>query len=303
MNPVALHRAILTETFEQERPRLRRLAYSLLGTLAEADDAVQETAIRFAASGHEAELPEAWLTTVLTRICLDVRKSARFSREQYTGPWLPEPWPNDAADPATSPEERVTRSEAVSFALMVLLEQLSASERAAYLLREIMGYEYGEIASILNQAAPACRQLVHRAGEKLSAGKKRNEPTPAAHNALLLAFSQALSAGDATALEELLTHDVELLADGGGLRTAATKPLRSPETVSAFLIGLAKNKSKGLTVALQNVNGLGAFVLFGQDGVELVLQIAVQNDQIGAIYITRNPNKLTAFVSRPRSAS
>jgi RNA polymerase sigma-70 factor (ECF subfamily) len=273
------------EQIQRLRPRLVRLAYRLLGTVAEAEDAVQEALLRFHRTDAEVDVPEAFLSRTVTRVCLDVLKSSRKKRETYVGPWLPEP--------IFDGDEAV--SDDVTTALMLALESLSPLERAAFLLHDVFDVELGEIAATLEREPAACRKLATRAREHLRASRPRFNVTPERGAEIAHAFYVASRAGDVAALTRLLAEDVVVYSDGGGKRSAATKPVHGVERVVRFYVGLAQKdgfcQSAGYRPA--RIDGLPGFVTLSNDGLPQTTAVEVDGDHIVAVYMVRNPDKLT----------
>jgi RNA polymerase sigma-70 factor (ECF subfamily) len=273
-------------SFEAHRRLLFGIAYRMLGSVAEAEDAVQEGWLRFqSASLDDIESPRAWLTTVVTRLCLDQLKSARMRRESYVGPWLPEPMRTDATvDP-----------ESISLAFLVLLESLTPMERAVYLLHEVFDYSHSEIASMLGNDEAACRQLLHRAKSSVSARRPRFAPSKEAHQRLLEGFLSAVAAGDLTALQSLLAHDARLWSDGGGKATAARKPLENGEDIAKFFVGIYKKFREMpdvLEFEVADVNGWPALIIRLRGNTFQVLTIETDGEKILAVRSQLNPDKL-----------
>jgi RNA polymerase sigma-70 factor (ECF subfamily) len=266
------------------RPRLVRLAYRMLGSVAEAEDAVQEAWLRYQGVDVEVDSPEAFLARTVMRICLDVLKSARRRRETYVGPWLPEPI-FDAHE---------TVNDDVTLTLMLALERLSPLERAAFLLHDVFGVALDEIARALDRDAAACRKLATRAREHLREARPRYGVTAERGAQIAHAFYVASRAGDLTGLRQLLAEDVVVYSDGGGKRTAATKPVVGSSRVERFYIGLAR-KGEGRSAIFYEptqIDGLPGFVTIARDGAAQTTAIAVEDDRIVAIYMVRNPDKL-----------
>lgn len=295
----------LLESLEADRAHLFALAYRMLGTAAEAEDVLQEAALRAreaqgawtGAARAEVGSPRAWLTTVVTRLCLDQLKSARRQREEYVGPWLPEPLLTDALPPP-GPDARVGLAESVSFAFLVLLERLTPLERAVFLLREVFEHDFGEVAALLERSEAACRQLFHRAKAHVEAGRPRFRPADAAAERLTRGFFEALMHGDAAALETLLAEDVRSWSDGGGKVHAARKPLAGRQMVLRLLLGLGKlaraavegGAQVGATVA--HVNGQPALLVWLDGQLASVVVPEVDGAQVAALRIVANPDKL-----------
>jgi RNA polymerase sigma-70 factor (ECF subfamily) len=290
-------------SFEPHRRRLRGLAYRMLGSMAEAEDAVQETYLRWHAVDRDAiGEPRAFLITTTTRICLDVLKSARVRREEYVGPWLPEP----VTDPdALAPDAQTEIAEDLSVALLLALDRLSPLERAAFLLHDVFDYSFAQVAATLDRNEAACRQLASRARTRVREARPVHQ-TPARpatdvdgrHARLLSAFLDASRSGDLATLTSLLATDARLVADGGGKAQAALNVLEGAHRVAAFLAGAVK---KGWTddfrVELGTINGLPGAIISDAHGVVQTTAVEVDGDRIKAIYVVRNPDKLKHLTS------
>jgi RNA polymerase sigma-70 factor, ECF subfamily len=213
------------------------VAYRMLGSVSEAEDVAQEALLRLTRQERPIDQPAAWITTVVTRLSINVLKSARARRESYVGPWLPEPL---LEDPAPGPASRAELADSLSLALLVLLERLNPVERAAYLLREVFAYEYAQIAAIIERTEVNSRQLVTRARKHIEASRPRFDPDEAARDALLERFLAAAEEGDLEALEELLAKDAVLYADGGGKAMAAPEPLVGAALIARFMAAVAQ---------------------------------------------------------------
>lgn len=283
------------DAFEPLRGRLTGLAYRMLASRADAEDAVQDAFLRWSAADRAAvENAEAYLVRVVTRICLDKLKSAQARREVYVGPWLPEPV-LDAE--ALSPERRTELADDLSFALLLALDRLSPLERAAFLLHDVFDAPFSEVAATLERSEAACRQLATRARKAVRAQRPAPAPTHE-HERLLAAFAQAAVSGDLTALKALLAEDVVLLSDGGGRKIAALNPIRGADNIARFIAGIvrklnATNAQTGAQVSL--VNGAPALMLYLNGELDQVQMIAVENGRIAALYLVRNPEKLAAL--------
>ena len=242
------------------------VAYRMLGSVSEAEDVAQEALLRLTRQEGPIDEPAAWITTVATRLSINVLKSARARRESYVGPWLPEPL---LEDPAPGPASRAELADSLSLALLVLLERLTPVERAAYLLREVFGYEYAQIAGIIEQTEVNSRQLVTRARKHLEASRPRFDADEAARDALLERFLAAAEEGDLEDLEELLAKDAVLYADGGGKVMAAQEPLFGAALIARYMAGVAQvRRAFGeFETRLVRVNGQPGRVLLGA-GVE-----------------------------------
>jgi RNA polymerase sigma factor (sigma-70 family) len=278
-----------------ERRRLINLAYRLLGSLAEAEDAVQETYARWYAMSVEQqdaiENPAAWLTTVASRICLDVLGSARARRERYVGEWLPEPLPGNAEGSAGDPAERVTLDESVSMAFLVVLESMTPAERVAFILHDVFGYAFAEVAEIVGRTPAACRQLASSARRRIQSAEAPT--TPVARQARVIReFKLAWEAKDIKAILAILDPDAISVADGGGLVTASLEPIVGAEQIASFTYDLAVRAPANLVLLERTVNGQPGLVM-QQDGVTVtVFAFEVVDDRIKRIWAIRNPEKL-----------
>lgn len=274
------------------RPLMFSVAYRMLGSVSEAEDVVQEAFLRMHRaneSGTRADNPEAYATTVTTRLAIDALRSARHRREQYVGPWLPEPLLAADADPA----RRVEQTESLSTAFLVVLETLSPVERAVFLLREVFGYGYDEIATIVERSEANCRQLMTRARKHIEERRPRFEPSPDRRDELARTFLAAMSDGDVTALERLLAEDVVFHGDGGGRTAAVRKPLVGALQVARFLANLGRTGvALGLRVEPVTVNGQPGARVTGDDGVLGVLSLTIADGRIAGVHNQINPDKL-----------
>jgi RNA polymerase sigma factor (sigma-70 family) len=289
-----------------ERRRLINLAYRLLGSLAEAEDAVQETYARwYAMSGQQQnaiESPGAWLTTVASRICLDLLGSARARRERYVGEWIPEPLPERSewisGQPGTTadPADRVTLDESVSMAFLVVLESMTPAQRVAFILHDVFGYSFAEVAGIVGRTSAACRQLASSARRRIRASQA--PAAPAARQAgLVRDFKKAWEAGDIDALIGLLDPGATVTADGGGLVSAALRPVEGGEQVARYLAGIAGRAPGNVTFLERTVNGQPGLVA-QQDGITVtVYAFDVAGDRITHIWAIRNPGKLRPWTT------
>jgi RNA polymerase sigma-70 factor, ECF subfamily len=286
-------------SFEPYRRRLLGLAYRMLGSMAEAEDAVQETYLRWHAADRDQVLdPRGFLMTTTTRICLDLLTSARVRREQYVGPWLPEPVVDQAE---LAPDRRTELAEDLSIALLLTLEQLSPLERAAFLLHDIFDFTFREVAAALERSEAACRQLAGRARAHVRAVRPRGTTAPPAqageieakHAQLLSAFLAATRSGDLQALLQLLATDVRVITDGGGKVAAALNVLDGAGRAARFLLGAArKGWREDFTLRFARVNGLPGIIVDGPEGPVQTAAFEVGGDHIRALYIVRNPEKL-----------
>lgn len=283
------------ETFETYRAYLFSIAYRMLGSVMDAEDVVQETYLRYQGSQAEnIESLKAYLTTILTRLCLNQLQLAYRRRETYLGPWLPEPLVTGESFEQASPEQRVDEYESVSLAFLVLLEQLQPVERAVFLLREVFDYEYDEIAAFLGKNEAACRQSFSRAKKHLADHHPRFPAPRALHTQMLTSFIQAVQLGDMDSLMHMLADDVVLWADGGGkVKGAATRPIVGRLYVARFSMGTTRFLPEGAQIEVEQVNGQPAVVVRTPERVYLVLSIEMVAQQIQTIRIIANPDKLT----------
>lgn len=271
--------------FEQLRPRLFGIAYGLLGSVAEAEDVVQEAWIRL----QRTELARiddltAWLVTTTSRIGLDVLRSARSRRETYVGPWLPEP-----VETAPDPADAMTLADSLSWAMLVVLESLTPAERAAFVLHDVFDLSFPEIATALGRSPAACRKLASRAREQVHQRKPRFDVDPEAHRELIDAFAQASSTGDLDTLVRLLDPEAVLTADGGGVVPAVREPIHGAQAVAEFLAWLARLHPRVNKPTL--VNG-GPALLYLEDGRPIgVMAIGITAGRITSLDFVRNPNK------------
>jgi RNA polymerase sigma-70 factor (ECF subfamily) len=277
--------------FEAHRRALMGLAYRMLGSRAEAEDIVQDAYLRWHAADRTAiEHPRRYLGTVVTRLCLDRMKSAQMRRETYVGPWLPEPVVDEQLDGEAAGE----LAHDISIALMLVLERLSPLERASFLLHDVFGLDFVEVARALHRNEAACRQLATRARTHIEAGRPRFAASREEGQRLAAAFHQAAASGNAAALAQILADDAVLYSDGGGKRAAALKPIRGAGKIVRLLEGLARKDPSLLGFAMRpaTINGLPGFVLRESDGSVDTLAIEHQGGRIVVIYLTRNPDKL-----------
>ena len=271
------------------RGRLLGLAYRMLGSRSDAEDIVQDAYLRFAGA-QDVHNPEAFLVTIVTRLCLDRLKSAKAQREVYVGPWLPEPV-FDAE--GLSAEAATELADDLSFALLLALDRLSPMERAAFLLHDVFDTPFSEIAAMLGHTEAACRQLASRARRAVRDNRPAPSATPDSHARLLQAFSDAVASGNVRQLAELLREDAVALTDGGGRKFAARNPIIGADKVARFFIGLA-GKTAGQDVRIEPavINGAVGALLYLDGELDLTLSMAIDGDKIAAIYIVRNPDKL-----------
>ena len=285
----------MIEVFTTERPLLFSIAYRMLGSAADAEDVLQDAWVRYAGADHASiRSPKAFATTIVTRLCLDRLKSARATREEYVGPWLPEPvLTSDIESPATM----LQRAESLTLAFLVLLEQLSPEERAVFLLKDIFEYGHAEVAEMLGLTVENSRQLLHRAKARLAEARPRLSGTPESRRAVAERFARAFSSGDGAQLSALLAKDVGVWADGGGKVSAARRPVLGHDTVLNFLIGLHRTAKtaydwRNLALTIQEVNAEPAIVVRVAGRLESIFVLSIEDDTVSGIRVVRNPDNL-----------
>ena len=286
-------------SFEPHRRRLRGLAYRMLGSMADAEDAVQETYLRWHATNRDKVLePRAFLMTTTTRICLDMLTSARARREEYVGPWLPEPVLDTAA---LAPDSHTELSEDLSIALLLTLDRLSPLERAAFLLHDVFDFSFSEVAAALDRREAACRQLAARARAHVRDVRPRGATAPgsrsgdidAKHARLMSAFVAATQSGDVNALTQVLASDVRVMTDGGGKVLAALNVLEGADHAARFLVGATrKGWRDDYTWRFATINGLPGIIIDSPEGLVQTNAFEIEDGVIRALYVVRNPDKL-----------
>ena len=282
----------LEELYSQFKPLLFSIAYRMLGTVSDAEDIVHDVYLQ--ASEKTIGLVEnkkAYLCKMVTNKCIDHLKSAGSKREVYVGPWLPEPLILNENDPISE----LINGEAVSFAFLLMLEKLKPIERAVFILREVLDYDYLTISQILNRSEPNCRKVLSRVKNKFPLNEELERAFEPKNNEIIMTFVLALHEGNMQKIEELLYKDVTLYSDGGGKANAALKPIYSKNLVGRFIANLLAhnhNARNQAIVKLMNVNGEIGVLVIGKDNVKTVFSFHVKNHQIADIYIVRNPEKL-----------
>jgi len=290
------------ESFEPYRRRLLGLAYRMLGSMADAEDAVQETYVRWHGADRDNVLaPRAFLMTTTTRICLDMLASARARREEYVGPWLPEPVLDTAA---LAPDSRTELAEDLSIALLLTLDRLSALERAAFLLHDVFDFSFREVAAALDRSEAACRQLAARARAHVRQARPRGATASARsgeidvkHAQLMSAFAAATRSGDVNAITKLLASDARLWSDGGGKVRAAREVIDGADRVARFIVDATRKRAdtwwrEDFTTRFAIVNGLPGVIVDAPEGPVQTAAFEFEGDVIRALYIVRNPDKL-----------
>jgi RNA polymerase sigma-70 factor (TIGR02957 family) len=285
-----------TDTFSRVQPRLLGAAYRMLGSLAEAEDIVQDAWLRWHdADKHDIVDPEAWLIATTTRRAIDRLRSARTQREHYVGIWLPEPVLTDG--PAT-PEQLNEVSSDLSIAFLAVLERLSPEARAAFLLHEVFDAGYDEIARALDKTEAACRQIVHRAKAQLRQDRKRYIVTPDAHQRLMQRFVDALSRGDFGGLKDMLSESAVLVGDGGGFVRSFPKPLVGGARIAQLLFAPTLRPANGLRIELARINGEIGILRYLNGALESAQSFVSDGEHIQHVYVQRNPRKLEQIRSQ-----
>ena len=286
------------EVFDRNRPLLFSISYRMLGSVMEAEDVVQEAYLRWQETGEQVHSPSADLSPVVTRLCIDRLRSARVRREQYVGSWLPEPLLEEQAPEVAG---MVDLDGSLSMAFLVLLESLTPVERAVFLLREVFGYEYAEIACLVGKSEANCRQNSRRARQSGAARRPRFESSPEQEKRLMDGFLNASVEGDIGSLLGLLSEDVTLYSDGGGKTRAALNPIYGAVNVAHFLVGILSKVPPGFTVRKTCVNGRPGFVSYLGDGSpQDVVTFDVLEGKVKTIRLLVNPEKLENVPSLER---
>jgi len=278
--------------FERHRPRLFGVAYRMLGSRADAEDVLQDAYLRWhRGAADELRSPEAWLVTIVTRLCIDRLRAVRAEREQYVGPWLPEPLIGDAAPAADAQAEL---SSSLSIAFLVVLEQLAPDERAAFLLHDVFDTEYAEIAQILGKSEAACRQIVSRARKRVRGQRPRAQVSEAARRAVLERFAYAIQMNDKAALLDMIAEGASWSSDGGGKARAALKVIRGRERVALFALGVLGRQADQLEFDMISVNREPALAVHAEGKLLSVITVRTDGARILDVYAVLNPNKLAA---------
>ncbi|QDV48728.1 RNA polymerase sigma factor SigJ [Gimesia fumaroli] len=288
------------ETFESWRQPLLGLAYRITGSRVEAEDIVQEACLKWLdADWQEIRVPRAWLMKVTTRLALDYLKSARVQRMSYVGPWLPEPYLVDESTPA----EELELDESISMALLYLLDQLSPTERASFILHDLFQYRFDEIGDILERSESSCRKLASRARIKLGRNVEKVPQSRDEHLQFLVAFSEAVKQGETAELVSLLKEDAVFISDGGGKAIAARKVVQGADLITRFFMKAVRpaftaDAAEDVRIEIAWFNGAPGMLIY-QSGLPVsAYQFEVEQNQIRGIYVLRNPDKLAIFEGR-----
>ncbi len=275
------------ETFTQYRPLLFSIAYRMLGSAMDAEDMVQETFVRWQSSPDAIESPKAYLSAIVTRLCIDHLRSARVLREEYIGPWLPEPIVTE------TPHDSAVLADSLSIAFLRVLESLSPVERAVFLLREVFDYGYDEIARVVGKSEANCRQMVKRAKARIAERRPRFDVRREEHERLLAEFSQACLTGDVNGLLSLFADDITLYSDGGGKAGTARNPIYTPAKVARFIFAILRKAPPGFSARIARVNGQPTIISYANGTPYTVLAFDIADGRIRSIYNIINPDKLT----------
>jgi RNA polymerase sigma-70 factor (ECF subfamily) len=283
---------LLAAAFSQARPRLVRVAYAIIGSHSEAEDVVADCWFRLVAADEAGPVRdvEAWAVVAVSRMALDVLRSARVRRERYVGPWLPEPVV--AADPA----DKVTLADEVGYAILVVMETLSPAERTAFVLHDLFGVTFDEVAVIVGRAPAAVRQLASRARRRIRGQSPWPSTDAAEHRRVVEAFASAATSGDLAALIRVLDPDVVLVSDGGGLVTSARKPVLGADRVARFLLGVLAKEQPGDVIASVVVNGAPGFAIYQQGELVTIVSVTVAAGRVTRLDLVRAPGKLPRLV-------
>ncbi len=286
----------IADAVDRYGPLLFAIAYRMTGSVTEAEDLVQETFLRWQGADRSVVAdPKAYLTTVVTRLAIDFLRSARVRREEYAGPWLPEPIATDVADDAAAAAEQ---SDALSLAFLVLLERLTPVERAVFLLHDVFDYPFVEVARIVDKAETTCRQIASRARWRVREGRPRFAPSSAEHEDLTRRFVRACTDGDLDGLLALLADDATAWADGGGKVSAARRPVRGATNVARYLLGVAAKTPAHAVSHARALNGQPGLVVEVDGKVVAALVLDIAHERVAVIYIVVNPDKLRGLTTR-----
>ena len=288
------------DEFNALRPLLFSIAYRMLGSVMDAEDVVQDAYLRWQkAADAEVESPKAYLSTVVTRLCVDHLRSARVQREDYVGPWLPEPL---VVEETPDVADTAALHESLSMAFLVLLESLTPVERAIFLLHDVFGYDFSEIAGIVGKSEANCRQLARRARGYVEARRPRFESSATQQDRLTQQFLRACATGDLPALVATLADDITLWADGGGKVRAARNPIHGADAVARFILGVLRKAPEGLDTRVTRVNGQPGVVSYLAGQPVAVLLFDVVHERIQGLRFVVNPDKLQHLVGQTAQA-
>lgn len=284
----------LAAAYTRARPRLVRIAYAVTGSHAEAEDVVSDCWLRLVVADRNQPVHdvEAWAAVVVARRALDTLRSARVRRETYVGPWLPEPWVDSVPSALLDPADRVTLDDSVSFALMIVLETLTPAERTAWVLHDLFGMPFTEVARIVGRTPAAVRQLAARARRHVAAGTPRHEVDRATRDAVVEAFRCATAEGDIAALMAVLDPAVTLTSDGGGQIRAARRPVHGAERVARMVVGLSHQLHDEHRRVPVMVNGAPGLAILDRNELDLVISLTLERDRIFRVDVVRAPEKL-----------
>lgn len=276
--------------FQTHRPRLFALAYRMLGSVADAEDVLQDAYLRWHESQADVESPAAFLRTTVTRLCIDRLRSAKVRREQYVGPWLPEPLETTTVPSA---EQQAELAETVTVGFLLLLEKLTPVQRAVFLLHDVFDYSYEEIAPVVQRSVANCRQLARRARMQLAQERPPANRHMETDLPLVEKFLSACRSGDTSQLIGLLADDAVLVSDGGGKATAARRPIVGAEAIAKFLVGVTKRSPSGTSFKLAFLNGQPAVIIRDQHAVQTAYTFEIVDGRVRRLFVMRNPEKLT----------
>jgi RNA polymerase sigma-70 factor (ECF subfamily) len=282
------------DAFEAARPRLLGLGYRMLGTIADAEDVVQEAFLRWHGADHGAiEKPEAWLTTVTSRIALDRLRAAKRTREDYVGPWVSEPLVlPDPPSPEPSPEDVAVRTESLTLGFLALLDRLAPVERAVFLLSDVFGVPFAEIAESVGKTPAACRQIASRARERVRSGAPRFAGSADPDRKVVEELLMAVALGDVDGVIARLAPDAVCVSDGGANKRAGRRPVVGPERVSRFLVNLARKYGERSQYGAAAINGCPGLIVTVDGEVDFAASFEVRDGAVQSIWVVRNPDKL-----------
>ena len=282
-----------TTTFNRLRPRLQGIAYRMLGSVAEAEEVVQDAWLRWHEAAKDAfDSAEAWLVTVVTRLSIDRLRAAKVQREHDIGAWMPEPTLTGAPDSPATPEQLLERADNISVAFLAVLERLAPEARAAFLLREVFDADYDEVARTLGKSEAACRQLVHRAKAQVQEGRPRFSVPRETHERLLRAFADAAARGSLHELKALMAEDAELIGDGGGKVPTFGKSLHGSQRVAQLYFALWRRMGPAVRMEIVDINGEPGMLRFLGGELESAQTFEIEDGRIVRIRAQRNPDKL-----------